>query len=1134
MPKTALLKQTYLFLALLFMVSVTKAQVLSEGFESPTFPPTGWANVQLNVVSSGGGANVFSYATVTTQTTPNGITAHTGTGMALYDAYNFETYDSAELVTPVLDFSSGGPFRVKLWMYRDERYSASNDSLEIFINATSQTGIGGTKLGTIYRHYLDAPVEAAVGWYLYTFNIPVEFNTTTNYISFFANSDYGTEMVIDDVVVEAQPAGCTGTPSAGTISGQISSCSGFNFDLSNSGATEGAGMAYAWQSSPAATGPWTNVPGQSNFLQSTVSQTSTSFYRFVDTCLNSNLSAISNVIEVTMKPSSQCYCQPPSITLHSFVNNFITNVSIVSTTLNSSNATNFSTGYSLVEPSSASNSASLQQITNYTIEATVIGDPTQVSGWVDFDQSGTFDAVEYFNLVINGNVATGNIAVPSSAIPGPTGLRLRSRAASIIDADACSIFASGETEDYTITVTENSAVNGAIVEVIPPTSGCNSDNTITVKLKNSGSENIDVGAATVTLNISGDNPQGPFTQSNTTLLLPGDTATFVFTGNFPVDGDNEDSAYISILSGDTFYSDDTLVTSHVTLPPPVNAPTSEDFEGTVAGWTVSQIAGSGDWGLGSAIDYPQYTPPYSLTPKSGSTAAVFNTYDFDFGTVSRLTSNCINIPSDAAAGCGYVAGFYFTQDAQFNNLDSVAVKISADGGSSFIRLGKVKRQDSTLATSLATQTYSTPEWKLYTFDVSSYAGQTVQFAFDAYGLFGNNMAIDSFFVGPKSISNNIALSGGTENGLPFTAETSVCTDADGWTYYSATNSSRYLIGVQWDPVGTGSNSAAKAQATANIMVDRKWFSAEDAANQKATYTMQRYWNVDLNGATLDGPVNLRFFYSERELDSIITAKNAFITANPGSFDEGFMWFKTVSEPFIPSNALITPDGVSNAIPLDNVNNGNATINGVLYAQFNGITSFSGGTAASGVGTSTPVPIGLLSFSAQRTGRVNKITWSTSQEINTSHFVIERSNDGQRYSSIGKISAAGNSSTTRNYSFIDNTPERGINYYRLRIVDVDNHEKMSTVKNVRNEGTADVAVYPNPVRDYMQVNITSDKADKATIVITDINGKSVNIQSTRIVEGINYVTLNTYNLSKGLYVIKIQLNEDLIVRKFNKL
>ncbi len=181
-----------------------------------------------------------------------------------------------------------------------------------------------------------------------------------------------------------------------------------------------------------------------------------------------------------------------------------------------------------------------------------------------------------------------------------------------------------------------------------------------------------------------------------------------------------------------------------------------------------------------------------------------------------------------------------------------------------------------------------------------------------------------------------------------------------------------------------------------------------------------------------------------------------------------------------------------------------------------------------------VPVILLGFSAQRNNRINKITWSTSQEINLRQFVIERSNDGSRFVPIGQVAAAGNSNNTRAYLFTDNAPVKGINYYRLKMVDADNISRYSLVRNIRNEGIADVAVYPNPVTDLLTISITADNQGTANITITDNSGRLVYSKTSAIIGGGNTISINTTHLSHGTYIAKIQLSGDVILKKLTKL
>ncbi len=1136
MNKKCLLKQLLFIPVFLIAGFIAKAQILTQDFESGNFPPTGWLNDH-----TAGDVTDALWNTETTGAfggddatfTPFTVDPHTGTGMVFFDCYTWGSGNAGTLTSSSFSLTTPGAKTVSFWMHRDDGYDNAHDSVSVYINTT--TGLtGATLVGVVHRLIGDAPVvTTGSGWYMYTFTIPSTFTTATNYLIFEAMSDFGNNIFIDDISVD-EFAACAGTPSAGTITGPSAACPAAQIILENTGATDAAGMSYAWQSSPNATGPWTNIAGQTGLNNATTSQTAATYYRFVATCTNGGQYDSSNVIQITINAQNICYCKPPDVALHSITNDYVTNVTIQSTSLNSSNTTDAITGYTLVLPTPASNTGDLSQVTTYTINATIEdGGPIQVSCWIDFDNNGIFDADEYADLTINGVLASGTITVPADAVLAQTGLRIRARAANFTDADACSTFGSGETEDYLVTITANSALNGALVDIIPPVAGCNAPGTVTVKLRNSGNQNIGAGAATVALYVSGANPQGPITQTNAALIIPGDTATLTFAASFPAAGTNIDSAVIQTLAGDINPADDFITTSHITLPAAVNAPYAEDFEGPVPGWTVSQLAGTGNWFLSDTIYYFDYNPEYKLLPKSGILAAVFDSYNYPAGTVSRLSTNCINIPADANNGCGYVAGFYFTQDAQYNNQDSIVLSASNDGGLTFTRLGLVKRQDSTLTPSLAQQTTSIPEWRLYTFNIGQYAGTTVQFRLDAYSEFGNQMAIDSFFVGPKAVEGNVDLVSGQETGSVLSPSLAQCADANGWTYYSDSNSARYLFGVQWDPSNTGANAAARAQATAKVTVDRKWFAAENIGQLMATYTMQRYWDVNLNDAVMTGPANVRFFYSQREFDSIIAAKDNFIAAN-GGIDEGFRWFKTVSGEFIPSGASVNFDSVVNDLELQNVNTGGATINGILYAQFNGITNFSGGTAASGVGPSTPLPVGLLAFNAQRAAKVNKITWTTSQEINTDKFVVERSTDGRNFTAIGEVGAAGNSSNNISYSFIDYTPAMGVNFYRLSVIERNGNLKYSAVRSVRNEGTADIAIYPNPVKNMMLVNITSDRIDKAVVTISDMNGKLMQVKTNTINQGSNYININTAAMGSGTYIVKIQLNDDMVIRKVNKL
>jgi len=162
-----------------------------------------------------------------------------------------------------------------------------------------------------------------------------------------------------------------------------------------------------------------------------------------------------------------------------------------------------------------------------------------------------------------------------------------------------------------------------------------------------------------------------------------------------------------------------------------------------------------------------------------------------------------------------------------------------------------------------------------------------------------------------------------------------------------------------------------------------------------------------------------------------------------------------------------------------------------------------------------LPVKLTYFKALKEDSKVKLTWETADEISTSHFEIEKSTDGIRYASMGKINAL-NTSGTHSYSANDNVPSKGINLYRLKMVDVDRKEKYSHIVRVDFNKKVTVFVFPNPAQDEMIIQ--SDK-DVINLDLFDVNGK--------LIKQFKPSASNRYNISDimpGTYFVKI-INND---------
>jgi|GEM_PF-942321 len=173
-----------------------------------------------------------------------------------------------------------------------------------------------------------------------------------------------------------------------------------------------------------------------------------------------------------------------------------------------------------------------------------------------------------------------------------------------------------------------------------------------------------------------------------------------------------------------------------------------------------------------------------------------------------------------------------------------------------------------------------------------------------------------------------------------------------------------------------------------------------------------------------------------------------------------------------------------------------------------------------------LPVKLSSFAVQKSGITSRISWTTSQEINSAAFVIERSANGSSWTTVGTVNAAGNSTVKLTYSFIDNAPAKGINFYRLKLVDADNRFSNSDIKSVLFSSADVVLITPNPASSFVNIYMSKNNNSLTQIIVTDANGKMIE----RISTAEQTYQLKTSGYAKGLYIIKIAGAENTSTQK----
>jgi len=134
-------------------------------------------------------------------------------------------------------------------------------------------------------------------------------------------------------------------------------------------------------------------------------------------------------------------------------------------------------------------------------------------------------------------------------------------------------------------------------------------------------------------------------------------------------------------------------------------------------------------------------------------------------------------------------------------------------------------------------------------------------------------------------------------------------------------------------------------------------------------------------------------------------------------------------------------------------------------------NFSSGSGLYPSNTFTVLPVTLVSFTAQLQGSESvQLKWSTAVETNNDHFTIERSTDGASFSSIGTVPGKVSSSLQTDYTFTDNSPEAGSNYYRLSQTDIDGHHQILGIKTVTVDEVP-LKISPSVARDAVDATFT---------------------------------------------------------------
>ena len=175
---------------------------------------------------------------------------------------------------------------------------------------------------------------------------------------------------------------------------------------------------------------------------------------------------------------------------------------------------------------------------------------------------------------------------------------------------------------------------------------------------------------------------------------------------------------------------------------------------------------------------------------------------------------------------------------------------------------------------------------------------------------------------------------------------------------------------------------------------------------------------------------------------------------------------------------------------------------------------------------SPLPIELLSFTGKPKLNYNLLEWRTASESNNDYFNLEKSKDGITFNSIGEIDGAGNSTIIHNYSFNDDNPYSGINYYRLKQTDFDgtfNYSRIIALQNISNNS---LGLTYDGTNNQMILFCNNCTSEISKVELTDAVGRIVHSSTF---EGQSQI-INSAEFAKGYYFVRITTENQIFKSK----
>jgi hypothetical protein len=169
---------------------------------------------------------------------------------------------------------------------------------------------------------------------------------------------------------------------------------------------------------------------------------------------------------------------------------------------------------------------------------------------------------------------------------------------------------------------------------------------------------------------------------------------------------------------------------------------------------------------------------------------------------------------------------------------------------------------------------------------------------------------------------------------------------------------------------------------------------------------------------------------------------------------------------------------------------------------------------------SPLPLQLTQFSGQNVNSSARLSWSVSNNELVQQFALESSRDGSTFTLVNSVFPS-KKVGIESYQFSE-TQNSEKKYYRVRVVDKQGAVQQSPVISLssRSEVKPFIKMLNTPGNDDLLIGYYSNKNDLVTLRLYNLSGAIVYSRKTRIIEGMNILSVPSNQLTgKRVYFIE---------------